>query len=378
MAETNIHTGETISKFEDGDVISIVGDSIIHLSTAPAVLEHFYQTREPDKNIRIINTGVGGDVVGGKIGSDNSFGILSRLDWDVYHENPNKIFINSGTNDLLFSLYSPEDSDITTGYKSIRYNSCLENYKNFIDRIKADNKEITVLGEASIYDEGDYAGAVAAENIGFNSALVKLNADIMRIAKERSVEHLNLNKYFNEITDNYRTENPGASVLHNADRIHPTNAGSFIYGAMILIHQGVDARVAETEIDALSANVKAYNAEVTVNECTSNSVSYKYAPKAIPMAANSWYKDAEKIIPVTDYLNREIIKVNNLDSGNYIVEYTDIDNNSYVLGTYSDDELGKGINIAVNENNPSQKQALSAMAKQEQRFYYDMSYVTVI
>jgi len=375
MAEANAYTGETISKFEDGDVVSIAGDSIVHLSSAPAVIEHFYQTREPDKNIRVINTGVGGDVVGGKIGNDDSFGILSRLEWDVYHENPNKIFINSGTNDLLFSLYSPGNSDTTTGYRSIRYNSCLENYKNFIDKVKTDGKEITVLGEASIYDEDNYEGASVAENIGFNSALVKLNSDVMNIAEEKSVEHLNMNKYFNEITDNYRKENPDAPALHKADRIHLTDAGSFVYGAMILIHQGVDARVAETEIDALNANVNAYNAEVTVNDCTPTSVSYNYAPKAIPMAANAWYKDAEKIIPVTDYLNQEIIKVSNLESGDYVVEYKDVDNNSYVLGTYSNDELGEGINVAVNENNPSQKQALSAMAKQEQRFYYDMGTV---
>ena len=373
MSDANAHTGEIIGEFEDGDVVAIAGSSTIHLSTAPAMLEHFYQTRKPDENIRVINAGVGGDVIGGTIGSDVSYGVLYRLDWDVYHENPNKIFLACGGNDLLTTLYKEGDSEIT-GYKKIRFDSAVENYKNFVDTIKADNKELTCLG-INYYDDADYEGGSESIFVGYKDAAEKLCAEFKKVSKDKDTVYLDMFGYGKEITEDHREDNPDAPVFFAEDRLHMTSGGYYAYGALLLIHQGVDSRVAETTIDALSSQVSTYNADVTVIEASDSRIKYEYAPKAIPMAVNSWYKDAENIIPVTDYLNQEIIKIDNLTSGNYCVEFTDTDNESYILGTYTADELAEGINIAINEDNPSQIQSQSAMVKQEQRFNYDMSHV---
>lgn len=354
-------------KFEDNDVVSFTGDSIVHLSCAPAFIEHFYQTRYPDKNIRITNTGIGGDTVSG---------VTGRLDWDVYDENPNKIYINCGINDLSYPLYSETDKEIT-GYKKVCYDRCLENYKTLIDKIKADGKSISILG-SNLYDEEAYEGASETVYTGVQAALEKQASDLNSITAEKCVEFFNMNKMLKEITSDIRATDSGIPVINGSDRVHCTDAGYIIYAALILIHQGNESRVAQIDINAAEGTFNAYNAEAEIKNASSDALEYTYLPKALPIAVSDWYTEAEKLFPLTDYLNNEIIKITGLENGIYEVKFRSEDNTEYILGEFNSTELGVGINIATNENNPSQIKSKGSMQHQKSRYWQDRAIRTKI
>ena len=147
-----------------------------------------------------------------------------------------------------------------------------------------------------------------------------------------------------------------------------TDAGYLVEGALILLAQGNDEVVASVDInvgDLEKSVIK--NAEVVVSEASATKVEYNYAPKAIPLANATWYKDADKLYPITEKLNQEIIKVTGLEEGTYTVKFVDEDLVEYTLGSYTNTVLANGVNIAINDENPGQIQSKEAMAKQVTR-----------
>jgi len=359
LAEAGRGNTASDTKFKDGDVISITGSSSVHISTAPAFIDHFYQTRYPDIDVTVYNTGVGGDRV---------YMVLDRLEWDVYYGNPDKIYLLCGGNDLGYWNYGVGKEEITESKLQSIYNS-LSNYQKFIDTMNADGKDFVFLGTA-LMDEGDYTGAVTDETFykGANKAVGILNAKVSELAEEKGIKNIDFFNYTTQITNKLRENDPTAPALARSDRIHLTDGGYFVEGALILLAQGNDEVVSTVEIDVNDTdNMTVKNAGVTVTEAAADKLVYEYNPSSIPLANGSWYKDAEKLYPITEKLNQEIIKVTGLEAGDYTIRFTDKDMNEYNLGTFTSDELANGVNIAINANNPGQIQSMTAMAKQVTR-----------
>lgn len=347
------------TKFKDGDIVTITGSSSVHLSTAPTFIDHFYQTRYPNIDVKVYNTGVGGDRV---------YMVLDRLNWDVYYGNPNRVYLLCGGNDIGYWEYGAGKEELTQK-KLDKVYTTMDNYNRFVDTLTADGKDFTLLGTA-LMDEGDYEGAVTDDTFykGANKTIGILNHKIAEFAKENNFKYTDFFNYTTQITNKLRENDPNAQALAKADRVHFTDAGYLVEGALILLGQGNDEVVASVEIDAANAENSVFeNADVTVTEATSSKIAYSYAPKAIPLANNAWYAGAEKLYPITEKLNCELIKVANLEDGTYTVKFTDENNTEFILGSYSAEELANGINIAINENNPGQIQSMTAMKKQETR-----------
>ena len=78
---------------------------------------------------------------------------------------------------------------------------------------------------------------------------------------------------------------------------------------------------------------------------------------AIPLAYTKFYQKWESWgVPVTDDINNEIIKVTNLDKGTYSITI----GGNKLTKNYTDEELSKGVNIAIDANNPAQIQSVEA------------------
>ena len=347
------------TKFKDGDVVSITGSSSVHLSTAPTFIDHFYQTRYPDIDVTVYNTGVGGDRV---------YMVLDRLEWDVYYGNPNKLYLLCGGNDIKYWEYGVGKEELTEDKIQYIYNS-MSNYQKFIDTMNNDGKDFVFLGTA-LYDEGDYKGATYGDDYhkGSNKAIGIINNKISELAKEKGVKYIDFFNYTTQITNKVRETDPTSPVLSSKDRVHLTDEGYLVEGALILLAQGNDEVVATVDIDVNNTkNAIIKNADVSITEASATKVSYEYAPKSIPLANGTWYKAADKIYPITEKLNQETIKVTGLESGTYTIKFIGEDLTEYTVGTYDAEELAEGINIAINENNPGQIQSMTAMAKQETR-----------
>ena len=87
---------QSSSIFRNGDTICFVGNSITHAGQYHEFIQLFYATRFPNTKLKIINTGISGD---------NANNILERLDTDVFVNHPDHVFLMTGMNDVIRTLY---------------------------------------------------------------------------------------------------------------------------------------------------------------------------------------------------------------------------------------------------------------------------------
>ena len=89
--------------FKDGEKILFLGDSITHGGWYVAYLQYIWQLRNPGKRATFVNCGICGNVAATG---------LSRFDWDVAPEKPDRVFIMFGMNDVGHGAYwNPEKAD---------------------------------------------------------------------------------------------------------------------------------------------------------------------------------------------------------------------------------------------------------------------------
>lgn len=201
----------------------------------------------------------------------------------------------------------------------------------------------------TLYDEADYSET--KNSIGANAALSKVAEGVRRIANERNLAYIDFNGYINSFNSSLRdkTEFKNSMVFNVADRVHPTKQGTFAEGFIFIDQQINDSVIASVDIDTSALTADTYGASVTNIAYTNGTLSYTYAPQSLPMYMTEEYiicNDTYKI-PVTDSINREIIKVSGLLEGNYKIMFDDTE-----IGTYTASQLENGVNVATVETNP--------------------------
>ena len=212
----------------------------------------------------------------------------------------------------------------------------------------------TVFITPSPYDQ--YADAPAENLAGCNEPGLSTCSKIVRdIAHEN---HFGLIEMFNPMTEIFKA-NPTAHFCK--DRVHPGSFGHLIMAAQILDQMRYTPIVAQVSLDAKTG--KAYprsnkqkmpetrNAVASSIYRFKDGLAFTYAPKALPFPKSADYEMAEKYYPLTARLNQEMIVVTNLVAGSYDLAFDGVK-----VGTFSDDEFLKGVNVALLAT-PNQKRA---------------------
>ena len=356
-------------------VIGVIGDSITHWGHYTAFLIEYYSTRYPNSNIVILNKGHSGDT-----GS----GVISRLDWDIFNENDplgygacDEVTVMLGMNDSGYSSYKdgkmPDDQyEIHYPQMRNRINTCVANLETIIKECQNKNVPITVL-TPSLYDESDrFENTYPPVRYGSNYAIGEIAKGIRELGVKYNVPILDLYKASNEYTDSIREKFPNATtVITRSEGIHPVEDGGYLFGYLIARAQETNTLVASVEIDAASGSSKTDNADIENVTASKSNVAYTYSPKALPLYAGSvgymYVKGYD--VDITNNMNREIIKVTNLDEGTYKITMDGTE-----VATFTADELAAGVNIAELANNPGQIQAKNAFSYRYTRVDTENSY----
>ena len=103
--------------FESGNTICFLGDSITHGGQFHEFLQLFYATRNPEMRLRFMNCGISGD---------DTKGMIYRFEKDVSLHNPKHIFLMTGMNDVIRTLYFKGEAPNEIIKKR---NQALSNYK---------------------------------------------------------------------------------------------------------------------------------------------------------------------------------------------------------------------------------------------------------
>lgn len=339
----------------NGDEITVafIGDSITHNGNYLKITEHYYQTRYPKKKIKFVIKGIGGN---------SAQNILDRFDWDITDDELSgkidEATLMIGTNDIGREMYTA-DPNVNAGAKAAALKTYEKNVRKIIEKCKEKNISLTLITPPALDDTEGFDEATGPMYPRCNTEGLRKAAEIIKnLSNEYRLPLIDFWTESTKTNEKIRKSGYTGEIITDNDRVHPSELGGFYLSYLFIKQQDNNPIVASVDIDAKSKTVSCINADVVLNTVGQNNVSYTYTPKAIPIAYTDNYKKWEDDwkYPITEDINREIIKINSLESGTYKIS---LDGNE-LSKAYTSEELAQGINIAVDENNPGQIQAKAA------------------
>ena len=198
----------TIPRFEEGERVVFVGNSITHGGHYHSFIWLYYMTRFPDKPITIMNAGIGGE---------SAWDMKDRLDYDVFNRKPTYVTLTFGMNDTGYDIYMKGDAKELSEQRIAK---SLESYQEIEERLLAKNKIKKVLIGGSPYDETSRFNNFILHNK--NNAILKIIDAQRTSAKKNGWGFVDFNQPMREIC---RKEQEADSTFTfcRIDRIHPDN-----------------------------------------------------------------------------------------------------------------------------------------------------------
>ena len=357
---------QAIPVFKEGEKVVFLGNSITDGGHYHSFIWLYYMTRFPNRDLRIMNAGIGGNT---------ALDMYKRLDADVFSKNPTTLVVTFGMNDSGYFEYNGDDG---TSFGEKKYRETYENFKLMEERLKGLSGTKIVMMGSSPYDET----AKIEDNTalrGKNDVMQRIVAFQKKSAEENNWKFLDLNAPMIAINRKFQASDPGFTIC-GLDRIHPENDGHMVMAYLFLREQGLDANaVADFEVNASKKSVaRSENCEISNVRGNRGTLSFDYLAYSLPYPLDTvprgWnakksQADAIKYIPFMEEMNREIIKVTDLEKGDYKMF---IDGEE--IGVWSSGDLSKGVNLAAETKTPQYQQALSIMHLNEVRWEIERNF----
>ena len=356
---------QTVKPFKEGERAVFLGNSITDGGHYHSYIWLYYMTRFPDMPIRVFNGGIGGDT---------AYDMNKRLDGDIFAMKPSVLMVTFGMND---SGYFEYNGDKPKEFGEQKYQESIKNYQQMEKRFKDLPDTRIVMVGTSPYDET----VQLKENTPFktkNETIKRLVEYQKESAAKNNWEFTDLNAPMTAINQQYQQKDP-TFTLCGSDRIHPDNDGHMVMAYLFLKAQGfVGKEVADVEINANKKQaVKSENCTVSNIKKNGKDLSFDYLAEALPYPldtiARGWGQkksqaEVLKVVPFMEEMKRETLKVTGL-KGNYKLLIDDEE-----IGTWSGDELAKGINLAAESKTPQYQQALTVMHLNEYRWEIERTF----
>ena len=350
----------TIPRFEEGERVVFVGNSITHGGHYHSFIWLYYMSRFPDKPITIMNAGIGGE---------SAWDMKDRLDYDVFNRKPTYVTLTFGMNDTGYDIYMKDDAKELSEQRIAK---SLESYREIEERLLAKNKIKKVLIGGSPYDETSRFNNFILRNK--NNAILKIIDAQRTSAKKNGWGFVDFNQPMREIS---RKEQEADSTFTfcRIDRIHPDNDGQMVMAYLFLKAQGLAGdEVSSVSIDAYHSSVITHkNCKISKLKKNGADLTFDYLAYALPYPLDSisrsgWgnkrsQRDAMRLVPFMEEFNQERFQVTNLEKGMYRLT---IDNQ--FIDNLSSEKLANGVNLADYPNTPQYQQAAKIMYLNEERF----------
>jgi len=349
---------QPLTPFQAGERARFVGNSITEAGYYESYIWLYYMLHFPTRKITVYNCGIGGD---------RAQNILGRLKADVFAKKPTTICVTFGMNDSGYFEYLSGDGD-STGKK--RAQESQRYFDTIAQQLKAYTPAKKIMITSSLYDE-------TMKNPKNYFPKKSLSMNIIAAFQEKAAQdnHWGLVDFLHPMTEITLREQrrDSAFTLTSSDRIHPGNAGHFVMAWLFLKQQGLAGKpVADMAIDATAKKIqRATNCQLTALAVTPGDLRFDYLANSLPFPQDTvsrmWENpqrqaDALKVIPFTEDMNREMLTVHGLNNGNYAVT---IDGKP--IGTWTGEQLGAGINLALVNTTPQCDQAMTVLLLNEER-----------
>lgn len=307
-----------------GDRVVFYGDSITDNSPYTYDIEAWTTLRYPHLFVHFMNAGVGGDrVSGGWMGP-----IDQRLPRDLFSRRPTVITIMLGMNDAGYQAFNPA---LFTTYKT--------GYQHIIDEIKehAPNARVWLI-QPSPFDDVTRA---PGWNPGYNSVIITYGGYVKQLAQQNGYGVIDQNTPLVDMLQKANAANPTLAQKIIPDRIHPTAQGHLVSSDDILKAWHFSPMVSDTTIDWKTGHAKVINGKVS----GWNNGTFKLQENSLPIPFDRTDAMTKLVLDsstVAQDLNHEILRVNDMPTGNYILK---IDGKP--MGTFSDANFSSGIDLST-------------------------------
>ena len=342
VTQSSFAQTETGFYLKPNDRVVFYGDSITDQRLYTTFVETYVVTRFPNYKVQFTHSGWGGDRVTGGGGGP----IDLRLKRDVFAYKPTVMTSMLGMNDGSYRAF---DQGIFDTYA--------KGYEHIVQSVKATLPGIRItLIQPSPYD--DVTRKPNFEG-GYNAVLLKYSDFLKDLAGRNSLDIADLNTSVVKALEKANETDPTGAAKIVADRVHPGAGGHLLMAAALLKAWRAPSLVANLEIDAVGRKVtKAENTAVSQVQLGAK-LNWTQNDACLPMPfdmTDPALALSVRSSNITDELDREMLTVKGLTSGNYALK---IDGEK--IGSFTAEALGRGINLAL-YNTPMKKQAMAVHA----------------
>lgn len=330
-----------VEKFRDGDRVCFIGDSITAGGGYSSQILLFYITRFPGMRVESFNCGISGDVASG--------GVM-RYGWDISPNKPTVAVVMFGMNDVGRLLYTEGKSGPEI---EAQRRDAIDNCLSSLDQLAvllAGSGTGSIFLTPSIYDQ---TGNQKTSNChGVNDALKTCADGIRELAKKYNAGLIDFNGPMDVINREGQKKTPGFTIV-GGDRVHPRSVGSLIMAYLFLKAQGMTPTVAKMGVDAASGNIlEQDNCRISGVSTTPGGISFDCYEQSLPFPIADAAKPALDLIPFTNELNSEVLRIPGLGGEDYEILI-----DGRVVAKASAATLQSGLNLALVKETPQYKQA---------------------
>ena len=304
----------------DGDTVAFLGDSITAARGYTKIVEHYTLMRFPDRKVRFVNAGEGGDTASK---------CLARLDRDVFANRPTVVTVALGINDIGWGTKADDE------HKKLY----IDGIKSIIERCKAHGARVYICSPAITDEPPDRAES------GY---LQKMADEGMALARSLGAETIDLSRGMREAQRRIVAANekePDASKhtkLHVKDGVHLNDLGQLAMAYAMIKGLGAPEDVSSATIDAQDAAITSTEG-CTISEARKldDGIAFTRMDKGLPITLGSFSAFDFRWVPIGEGVDRYMRTVKNLPPGEYRIVV-----DGRVAGKTNAGHLSRGLNIS--------------------------------
>ncbi len=339
-------TAEKAFFFKNNDAVVFLGDSITEQKLYTTYVEAYILTRFPSDKFTFRNVGWGGDTAwlrkrfatdekalfaatNGALDAMVTQAVGAGLARDVLPLKPTVVTVDFSMNDHAYQAFR---EDI--------FRAHVRSQKEIVNVLTKNGARVALLTTQPIEDKRPDPDKDVK-----NLSLRKFSDGIKEVAAKEGAAFVDQFDPYMAIMMKARAEKPDAHI-GGGDAVHPGPAGHTIMAWSILKSLNAPALVSCAGFDV----ARWFGGKVTCeSQCTLSNVKYRDGAlsfdrldKALPMPIDVRAVAALQLAPVTEDLNRYMLKVAGLKAASY-----DVSIDGLKVTTLTKEELAKGFNLAT-------------------------------
>ena len=304
----------------DGDTVVFLGDSITAARTYGKIIEDYTLLRFPQRKVRFINAGIGGDTMAGG---------LARLDRDVFDRKATVVTVAFGTNDIGWGLHADA-----------------EHKKKYLDAVRGLVERCKVKGVRVYLCSAAVTGADPAESE--KSFLQAMCDEGMALSKSLGGDAIDVQRSMRAVQKRVWAANAalkdgkGRVSMHLEDGTHLNDLGQLAMAFAILKGLGAPAEVSSATIDAAALEAKGIaGCAIGGIRREGDSLEFTRLDEGLPVNFGLFGALNFRFVPVHEELNRYLLAVKGLPAGRH-----ELLAGGRKIGVFSAEQLAAGLNIS--------------------------------